>query len=118
MFFLILSAPIVGSEQLYYNYPMHVISKKTLREYWEDHANIRGDLEAWYDHVRNARWSTPSDIQKDYRSASILPDNRVVFNLKGNQYRLVVRINYEYHTVFIRFVGTHADYDRIDATKS
>ncbi len=93
---------------------MHVISKRTLREYWERHANAQGPLSSWHAHAREASWSRPSDVKRDHADASILSDERVVFNIKGNDYRLVVRINYKSGTVFIRWVGSHAEYDRID----
>ena len=93
---------------------MHVIAKRTLREYWEKHPNIRGALEAWHDHVKRADWATPADLQQEYGSDAVLPDNRAVFKLRGNQYRLVVRINYATRRVYVRFIGTHAEYDRID----
>jgi mRNA interferase HigB len=96
---------------------MRVISIKTLREYWSRQTNTRASLGAWYDFVHHAEWNSPADVKRDFSSASILEDNRVVFNIKGNQYRLVVRINYHMKTVYIRFIGTHTDYDRIDATK-
>jgi len=72
-------------------------------------------LEAWHYEAKRAQWTTPADIKAQYRSASILKDNRVVFNIAGNKYRLVVRINYDSKTVFVRFIGTHRDYDQIDA---
>jgi mRNA interferase HigB len=72
-------------------------------------------LEAWYSDARRATWRSPSDIKDTYRNASIVGKNRVVFNIKGNSYRLVVAVQYEHGIVFVRFVGTHRDYDRIDA---
>ena len=96
---------------------MRVISLKTLRDFWSRRADARASLEAWYDFVRHVVWESPADIKRDFSSASILEDKRVVFNLKGNQFRLVVRINYHYKTVYIRFIGTHEEYNRIDATK-
>jgi len=96
---------------------MHIISKKAIVEFWLQHADAEGPLKAWYDHARQARWQTPADIQKDYGSDVILPDNRAVFNIKGNRYRLVVRINYAAQSMYIRFIGTHAEYDRVDVTK-
>lgn len=74
-------------------------------------------LKARYQETKLARWKTPSDIKRSYPSASILQDNRIVFNIKGNHYRLIVRINFHYQIVWIRFIGTHAQYDRIDANK-
>jgi mRNA interferase HigB len=96
---------------------MHVISVKTLRLYWEQHAVAEEVLKNWYHFVNKVSWSGPADIKRDFPSASILPGDRVVFNIKGNQYRLVVRINYSSQIVYIRFVGTHAEYNRIDATQ-
>ena len=94
---------------------MRIISRKVLREFWERHPDPRQALQAWLADVKHADWSSPSEVKQTYRSASILPNNRVVFNIKGNQYRLVVAVNYAYGMVYIRFVGTHAQYDRIDA---
>ena len=96
---------------------MRVIAKKTLREFWEKHADCEQQLTTWYQDTKNADWETPADIKREYPSASILEDNRVVFNIKGNHYRLIVKMSYEYGMVWIRFVGTHAEYDKIDATK-
>jgi len=70
---------------------------------------------AWYREVQKEDWDTPAKVKAKYRSASVIGDNRVVFNIKGNDYRLVVKINYPHRVVYIRFVGTHAEYDRIDA---
>jgi len=95
---------------------MRVFARKTLREFWTKHADSEESLKAWFSEAENSRWESPSDIKKIYPHASILPDNRVVFNIKGNNYRLVVKINYDYGQVFIRFVGSHAEYDKIDAT--
>ncbi|OKL39766.1 type II toxin-antitoxin system HigB family toxin [Pontibacter flavimaris] len=96
---------------------MRVIAKRTLRDFWEKHADSEQQLKAWYNEAEQADWKSPNDIKKDYPSASILEDNRMVFNIKGNNYRLIVRINYKYSVVWIRFIGTHAEYDKIDATK-
>jgi mRNA interferase HigB len=94
---------------------MRIISRKALREFWERHPDARQSLQAWYADVRQVTWDSPADIKGVYRNASIIANNRVVFNIKGNCYRLVVAINYEVGIVFIRFVGTHEEYDRIDA---
>jgi mRNA interferase HigB len=94
---------------------MHVIKRKTLLIFWKKHADAKQALEAWYAEAKQASWKTPDEIKQRYRSADFLPGNRVVFNIKGNAYRLVVQIHYNTGTVFIRFVGTHAEYDRIDA---
>ena len=96
---------------------MRVIAKRTLRDFWEKHANSEQQLKAWYNEAEQADWKSPNEIKKDYPTACILEDNRMVFNIKGNNYRLIVRINYKYGIVWIRFVGTHAEYDKIDATK-
>ncbi|WP_247234078.1 type II toxin-antitoxin system HigB family toxin [Telluribacter sp. SYSU D00476] len=96
---------------------MRVIAKRTLRDFWEKHADSEQQLKAWYNEAEQADWKSPNDIKKEYPSASILEDNRMVFNIKGNNYRLIVKINYKYGIVWIRFVGTHAEYDKVDATK-
>jgi mRNA interferase HigB len=93
---------------------MRIIAKKALREFWECHPDAEEPLLAWYREVEQGDWDTPAKVKEKYRSASIVGDNRVVFNIKGNDYRLVVKINYPYRVVYIRFVGTHAEYDRID----
>jgi mRNA interferase HigB len=93
---------------------MHVIKKKTLVEFWKKHADARVPLTAWFHEAKIARWETPQDIKARYRSADFLSGNRVVFNIGGNKYRLVVKIAYSPGLVYIRFVGTHAEYDKID----
>ena len=95
---------------------MHVIKRKTLIEFYKQpgRQDAKGPLEAWYYEASHAQWASPADIKGQYRSASILGDNRVVFNIAGNKYRLVVRINYGSKTVFVRFIGTHKEYDQID----
>ena len=94
---------------------MRIIAKRTLRTFWKRHHKAKGPLKAWHQEVARADWSTPSEVKAQFRSASVLQDNRVVFNIAGNQYRLIVKINYPYRIVYIRFIGTHADYDAIDA---
>ncbi|RDC65476.1 type II toxin-antitoxin system HigB family toxin [Adhaeribacter pallidiroseus] len=96
---------------------MRVIAKRTLRDFWEKHADSEQQLKAWYNEAEQANWQSPNEIKKDYPSASILEDNRMVFNIKGNNYRLIVRINYKYGLIWIRFIGTHAEYDKVDVTK-
>lgn len=96
---------------------MRVFARKIVREFWESHSDSEDALKAWFFETETARWKSPTDIKKKYPHASILPDNRVVFNIKGNDYRLIVKINYNYGQVFIRFVGTHSEYDKIDATR-
>lgn len=96
---------------------MRIISKKPLREFWEDHADAKAALQAWYEDAERAQWRTPSDIKRSYRNASIVGDNRVIFNIKGNDYRLVVKVHYDRGYVYIRFLGTHREYDGIDAER-
>lgn len=81
------------------------------------HADCEQQLKAWFQEAEKAKWNNPNEIKSDYPSASILADNRVVFNIKGNSYRLIVKINYDYQMVWIRFVGTHAQYDKINANE-
>lgn len=95
---------------------MRIIAKRTIREFWKRHPKSKGPLEAWHQEATRANWASPSSVKAQFRSASVLQDNRVVFNVAGNHYRLVVKINYPYRIVYIRFVGTHTDYDAIDAT--
>lgn len=95
---------------------MRVISKKILREFWEKHSDSEQQLKAWFQEASEAKWQSPRQIKKEFPSASFLLGNRIVFNIKGNTYRLVVKMNYEYGMVWVRFIGTHAAYDKIDAT--
>ena len=95
---------------------MRVISRRTLKVFWERHADAEPPLKAWFHETKEARWKSFTDIKARYRSADALRGNRVVFNLKGNTYRLVVHLHYNTGIVFIRFIGTHAEYDKIDAT--
>ena len=92
-----------------------IIAKKTLRDYWEKHSDCEQYLKTWYETAKNSDWLTPNEIKQTYANASILKDNRVVFNISGNSYRLVVKFNYERQWAFIRFIGTHKEYDRINA---
>lgn len=94
---------------------MRIISKKTLKNYWEKKPGAKAPLEAWHAEAKSAEWSSPAEVKAYYSTASILKDGRVVFNIGGNKYRLVVWINYDFYTVYIRFVGTHKEYDAIDA---
>ena len=94
---------------------MRIIALKTLRAFWEQHPDVRQALQAWYHDAKQATWRTPSDIKNVYRNASFVGKNRVVFNIKGNEYRLVVAVQYQHGIVYIRFVGTHQQYDKIDA---
>jgi mRNA interferase HigB len=96
---------------------MHVIAKRTLTEFYDqpEYQDAKGPLKAWYHEAKRAQWELPTDIKDQYGTASILRNNRVVFNIAGNKYRLVVAINYYSKTVFVRFIGTHKEYDEIDA---
>jgi mRNA interferase HigB len=94
---------------------MHVIARKTLRDYAAKEPGAAAELQAWFAEAKQAAWKTPADIKAKYGNASILKKGRVVFNIRGNKYRLVVMINYPAAIVYIRFVGTHEEYDRINA---
>jgi mRNA interferase HigB len=94
---------------------MHIIAKRTLREFWVKHPDAQRPLEAWHAEVKFAKWQNSAEIKKQYGSASILNNSRVVFNIHGNDYRLIVRIDYTFSIVFICFVGTHKEYDKVDA---
>ena len=95
---------------------MRIISRCILREFWEIHPDATIALQTWFHDVERATWNGPTDIKTVYQNASIVANNRVVFNIKGNHYRLVVVVIYEHGVVYIRFVGTHEEYDRIDVT--
>jgi mRNA interferase HigB len=94
---------------------MRIIARKALRQFWEQHPDAEQALKAWYHDAKQAAWISPNDIRQVYATASIIANNRVVFNIRGNRYRLVVAINYGYQIIYIRFVGTHQEYDQIDA---
>lgn len=94
---------------------MHIVSIKTLREFWESHPDAEQPLRAWYAIARRAQWRSPTDVKAEYASASVVGGNRIVFNIKGNTYRLIVIAEYRKGRLFVRFVGTHSEYDRIDA---
>ena len=93
---------------------MRVFAKKTLREFWESHPDAEESLQTWYRRAIREEWTTPERIIALWPRASIVGGNRAVFRIKGNQYRLVVEVNYRWGAVYVRFVGTHAEYDRID----
>ncbi|MEP7128669.1 MAG: type II toxin-antitoxin system HigB family toxin [Chitinophagales bacterium] len=96
---------------------MSVIAKTTLRTYWTKHNGFEQLLKAWFKAAQEVYWKGIRDIKQEYSSVSFLSGNRVVFNMKGNQYRLIVRINFDYGIVWIRFIGTQSEYDKIEATK-
>ena len=96
---------------------MRIIAFRTLREFWEkaEYADSENSLRSWYYEAKNADWNNANELKKQYKNASIVGEGNVVFNIKGNTYRLVVWIDYEYKVIFIRFIGTHKQYDKIDA---
>lgn len=94
---------------------MRIIAVSYLRSFWESNPDAEPHLKSWADEARKASWRQPADIKAQYRNASILRNRRVVFNIKGNDYRLVASVAYRYQAVYVKFVGTHAEYDLIDA---
>ena len=96
---------------------MRIIAKRTLREFWEKHAACEQQLKSWYRETEKAEWLNIHELKSEYPSASILKDNRIVFNIKGNIYRLIVKFNFDYQIGWIRFIGTHAEYNKIDANE-
>lgn len=94
---------------------MRIIAKRTLRDFWEKHTDCEQQLLSWYNETLKAKWATINELKSDYPNASILKDNIIVYNIKGNKYRLIVKINFEFQICWIRFIGTHAEYDKIDA---
>jgi mRNA interferase HigB len=101
---------------LRYNHFVRIISRRILRDFWEKHPDAAIPLQTWFHDVESVIWNSPADINAVYRNISFLANNRVVFNIEGNHYRLVVIVIYEHKVVCIRFVGTHKEYDRIAAT--
>ncbi|CAA6816794.1 MAG: putative membrane protein [uncultured Thiotrichaceae bacterium] len=96
---------------------MRIIAISRLKAFWKDNPDFFDAEEptlAWYRQTEKADWDTPNAVKKEFGNASILKDSRVVFNIAGNKYRLIVKINYPYKVVYIRFIGTHAEYDKID----
>jgi len=98
---------------------MRIISKKTLKDFYElkQYMDSKNSLESWYQEVLKADWNNPNKVKKQFGNASVVGDNRVVFNIHGNKYRLIVKINYFAKIIFIRFIGTHKQYDSINATE-
>lgn len=94
---------------------MRIIALSPLREFWNAHADAEGPLQAWVLFVRQAHWQNSNELKADFPSASILGNNRVAFNIKGNNYRLIVAVLYGAQAILIKFIGTHAQYDRVDA---
>lgn len=94
-----------------------ILAKRTLRNFWVKYPDSKIYLETWFETVSKASWKTPSDIKEFYATVTILKNSRVVFNIKGNDYRLIAKINYPKEWLFIRFIGTHKQYDKIDANE-
>lgn len=93
---------------------VRIIKKATLRNYWQRNPDAAEPLKSWYREVKAADWKTPHDAKALFGNSSVVGDNRIVFNIAGNKYRLVVKFNYPYRVAYIRFIGTHAEYDEID----
>lgn len=94
---------------------MRIIAKSTLKKFWDKHPDAEQPLRAWHDEAKKAEWNNFQDIKSQFKSASIVGNDRIVFNIKGNDYRLVILILFRKGKIFIRFVGTHKEYDKIDA---
>jgi mRNA interferase HigB len=94
---------------------VRVIAKKHLGDYWTRHPDAESSLRAWYDEAVNANWKSPQDIRDQHVNASFIANNRVVFNIKGNSHRLIVAVAYKFNAVYIKFIGTHRAYDKVDA---
>jgi mRNA interferase HigB len=94
---------------------MRVIAVSTLRDFWQRYPDAEQPLKAWYEEATTATWTQPADIKAQYRSASVLKNRRVVFNIKGSDYRLIVAVAYKLQVVYVKFVGTHKEYDAVDA---
>jgi mRNA interferase HigB len=94
---------------------MNVISLKKLREFYDIHPDSKAYLTSWFKTVRKADWKDYNDVKEDFRSADFIADNRVIFNIKGNHYRLITRISFTHKRVMIKWLGTHTEYDRINA---
>jgi mRNA interferase HigB len=94
---------------------LRIIARSTLRDFWQKYPDSEQSLRAWFYDVSRASWQNPSDIKNVYANASIIANNRVVFNIKGNHYRLIVHVRYDLGIIFIRFIGNHQDYDKVDA---
>jgi mRNA interferase HigB len=94
---------------------MRIFSRHTLKVYWVANPRSEQSLKAWFAEAEAAEWSSPVDVKAKYGNASILKEGRVVFNICGNEFRLIVSINYEFQAIYIKFIGTHEEYDDIDA---
>ncbi len=94
---------------------MRIIAKRTIQVFWEKHADCEEQLKSWDAETKKSDWKSINELKNDYPSASILKDNKIVYNIKGNKYRLIVKFNFEFQICWIRFIGTHSEYDKIDA---
>ncbi len=94
-----------------------ILAKRTLREFWEKNPDSEQHLKTWYETVKKSNWKNSNEIKATFRSASVVGNNRVVFNIKGNHYRLIVKFNFERQWAFIRFIGTHKEYDKVNASE-
>ncbi len=94
---------------------MRIIAKRSLREFWSKHPTSEQPLKSWHDEATKASWKTFLQIKEVFPRASAVGSDRIVFRIKGNDFRLIVKVNYEYETMFIKFIGTHSEYDKIDA---
>ncbi len=93
---------------------MNIVSHKTLRDFYQKHPAARSSVEAWYRVARRSRWASPQDVKRDFNSVDFVADSRAIFNIGGNNYRLVVRISYQRQSMMVKFIGTHKEYDDID----
>lgn len=94
---------------------MRIIKRKVLKDFWDKYPNSESHLKSWFYEAKNSDWESPTDVKEKYRNASILKNQRVVFNIRGNDYRLIVKIEYSLGIIFIRFIGTHKEYNEINA---
>lgn len=93
---------------------MRIIAKKTLREFWKRHQDAEQALRSWYDIAKKENWNSFNEIKQQFRNASIVGNDRIIFNIKGNSYRLVVKVDFNWKVMFIKFIGTHKEYDKTD----
>ena len=96
---------------------MRILAKKILREFWDQYPSTEEQLKSWFQETSKCNWTNPNYVKDEFPNARLIPNNRVIFNIKGSQYRLIVRVNYKYQMVYVRFIGTHEEYDKIDPTK-
>ncbi len=107
--------PLAPNMGACYKHIMRIIARKILRDFWESpaYADSEQPLKSWFKTAKEADWAEPSEVKEQFRNASFIGSNRVIFNIAGNKYRLVVAVNYPYRVLYIRFIGTHAQYDKI-----